>query len=175
MKKHLFALLTGLGLIILGSLCFTIETANYKEYNGLTPNFNFEQKILEYNINSDEVYRITNGGTDANMSLYIDNSLTNEIRIEINHIDMLTIDSKNETKVNDGKKIINVDLESELILLDFSDATDFYTLGISSVKDKIAYNYSLLKNPEVRVYVNEIYKSNIEFVNNYGKTYYPAK
>lgn len=175
MKKHLFALVVGLGLILLGSICFNIETANYKEYDGLTSNFNFEQKVLEYNINENEKYRITNGGTDANMTLYIDNSLSNEIRIEISHIDMLTVNSKNETKVNDGKKTINVDLESELILLDFSDATDFYTLGISSVKDKIAYNYSLLKNPEVKVYVNEIYKSNIEFVNNYGKAYNPIR
>ena len=175
MKKHLFALSVGLGLILLGSLCFKIETANYKEYNGLTSNFNFEQKVLEYNINENEKYRITNGGTDANMSLYIDNSLNNEIRIEINHIDMLTVDTENETKVNDGKKIINIDLESELELLDFKNAADFYTLVISSVKDKIAYNYSLLKNPEVKVYVNEANKSNIEFVNNYGKVYNPVR
>jgi hypothetical protein len=175
MKKHLCALLIGLGLILLGSLILRIETANYKKYNGLTSNFNFEQKVLEYNIYKDEKYRITNGGIDANISLYIDNLLSNEIRIVINHVDMLTVDSKNVTTVNDGKKIINIDLESELVLLDFKDAKEFYKLGISSIKEKIAYNYSLLKNPEVRVYVNEAYKSNIEFVNNYGKVYNPIK
>ena len=175
MKKYLLTLLIGFGLVILGGLTFRIETANYKKHNGLTTNFNFEYKVLEYTINTNETYRITNDGIDANMSLYIDNSLSNEIRIVINHIDMLTVDSKNVTKINDGKRIINIDLESELELLDFKDATDFYKLGIASIKDKVAYNYSLLKNPEVRVYVHENYKSNIEFVDNYGKAYNPIK
>jgi len=172
MKKHLIVFVAGLILILIGIICFNIETRNYNISTNLTSNFNMEQKVLEYEINKNETYRITNDGTNKNINLYIDNTLSNKVKIVVVYADLLKIDSDLDTNVYEDENVINVDIESELII-DFDDINDFYTLGMASLNNKTMYNYTLLKYPEIKVFVNEKYKNNIELVDKYGKAYNP--
>lgn len=174
MKKHLIAIITGIGLVLLGAICFNIETKNYSKNDNITSNFNLKYKYFKHQIDADTKYRITNKDADINMSVFIDNSLGNEINIAVEYVDLLNIKNEYKSKKIDGKEIININLESELDL-ELSDLTNFYILGITSLNNKVKYNYSLFSYPRVVVYVNEAYRSNIEFVNSYGKTYIPVK
>lgn len=174
MKKYLMTLFMGFAFVLIGITCFYLETINYDVSSTLTSSFNMEQKILEYEIKDNQVFRITNFGTNKNMNLYIDNSLSNEVRIVINHSDMLDIESDYYTKNNNDKELVRIDLESELIM-NWDHAKDLADLGIISLKNKTIYNYTLLKYPEIRVFVNENYRENIEFINNYGKVYNPIR
>jgi len=172
MKKHLIVFVAGLILILIGIICFNIETCNYNISTNLTSNYNMEQIVLEYEKNKNETYRITNDGTNKNINLYIDNTLSNKVKIVVVYADLLKIDSDLDTNVYEDENVINVDIESELII-DFDDINDFYTLGMASLNNKTMYNYTLLKYPEIKVFVNEKYKNNIELVDKYGKAYNP--
>lgn len=174
MKKHLISFIVGMILLLVGVICFYIETSNYDISQGLTSNFNMKQKELKYEINSNETFRITNNEIDKNINLYVDNTLSNEIKILIVYTDLLDIDSNYDTKVNKNKRVTKVDVESELVI-DFDNINDFYKLGIATLKNKTIYNYSLLEYPEIRVYVNEKNKEKVEFVNKYGKAYNQAR
>ena len=172
MKKYLRTLFIGLVLVLVGGACFYIETVKYDINPSLTTNFGFEQNVIEYEINNNEIFKITNDGTDKNMNLFIDNTLDNEVRIVIEHVDIMNVNSKYNSKKHLNQEIINVDVESD-IELNWDAIIDLYNLGLASLKNNTMYNYSLLKYPEVKVFVNEKNRSNIEFVDKYGKEYNP--
>ncbi|MBQ7136369.1 MAG: hypothetical protein IJO43_00130 [Bacilli bacterium] len=170
MKKYLVPLTIGFLLILVGVAYFYTETVNYDISMDLASNFNMKQKILEYEISDSEIFKITNNEIDKNMNLYINNNLTNEVRIVVEYSDLLMINTDYDTRYRKNEKVINLDIESELIL-DFNSIDSLYKLGLETLRNKTIYNYSLLGYPKVRVYVNEKYKENVEFVNKYGKAY----
>lgn len=174
MKKYLITLFIGFAVFLIGIAYFYIETLNYSVDSNLTSNFNFEQEVIEYEINNNETVVITNDNTNKNMSLFIDNSLSNEIRIVVVHPDIIEINSKYNTKEYNNNQSITVNLNSDLII-NLDNLSVLYDLGILSFKNKTLYNYTLLEYPEIRVYVNENYRSNVKFINNYGKTYNPIR
>ena len=108
------------------------------------------------------------------INLYIDNTLSNKVKVIVVYADLLKIDSELDTKLYKDKTVMNIDVESELII-DFDAINDFYTLGITSLNNKTMYNYTLLRYPEIKVFVNEKYRTNIEFVDKYGKAYNPIR
>lgn len=172
MRNHLLMLFVGLAVFLIGIAWFYLETINFDIDKNLTNNFEMQQEVLEYEISDDETFRITNFNTNKNMKLYIDNSLSNEVRIVVVYPDIMRVKSKYYTI--DEKDLVRINIENELIM-DFNTLNDLYDLGIISLKNETLYNYSLLKYSEVRVFVNENYKENIEFVNNYGKAYNPVE
>ncbi len=172
MKNHLLMLFIGLAVFLIGIAWFYLETIDFDIDKNLTNNLEMEQEVLEYEIEDDETFRITNFNTNKNMNLYIDNSLSNEVRIVVVYPDIMRIKSGYYTI--DEKNLVRINIENELVM-NFDTLNDLYDLGIISLKNKTLYNYSLLKYSEVRVFVNEDYKENIEFVGTNGKAYNPVK
>ena len=172
MKNHLLMLFIGLAVFLIGIAWFYLETIDFDIDKNLTNNLEMEQEVLEYEIEDDETFRITNFNTNKNMNLYIDNSLSNEVRIVVVYPDIMRIKSGYYTI--DEKNLVRINIENELVM-NFDTLNDLYDLGIISLKNKTLYNYSLLKYSEVRVFVNEDHKENIEFVGTNGKAYNPVK
>lgn len=170
MKKYLMTLFLGFAIFLIGISWLYIETMNYGVSDSLTSNFNMEKELLKYEINSDDTFKISNYGTDKNMKLFIDNSLSNEIRIVISHSDMMNM----KVDYYNDHNVVNIDFKSHLNP-NFNDIIDIYDLGIISLKNKTVYNYTLLKYPEVMVFVNENYRTNINFIDSNGKEYNPIR
>lgn len=171
MKKYLITLLVGIILFFTGITCFYLETRNYKEDKYLTANFSLEKTALEYDIYENQIFKITNDKTNKNMNIYIDNSLNNKIQIVVVHSDMLEI----KNNYSKEKDLVNIDLDSNLIIKEWNDVVDIYSLAVTSFTNKTIYNYTLLKYPEIRIYVNENNLDNIRFVKENGKIYNPSK
>lgn len=172
MRNHLLMLFVGLAVFLIGIAWFYLETINFDIDKNLTNNFEMKQEVLEYEVTDDETFRITNFNTNKNMNLYIDNSLSNEVRIVVVYPDIMRVKSKYYTI--DEKDLVRINIENNLIM-DFDTLNDLYDLGIISLKNKTLYNYSLLKYSEVRVFVNENYKEKIEFVGTNGEAYNPIR
>lgn len=170
MKKYLMTLFLGFAIFLIGISWFYIETMNYGVSDSLTSNFNMEKELLKYEINYDDTFKITNYGTDKNMKLFIDNSLSNEVRIVISHSDMMNM----KVDYYNDHDVVNIDFKRNLNP-NFNDIIDIYDLGIISLKNKTVYNYTLLKYPEVLVFVNENYKTNIKFIDSNGNEYNPIR
>lgn len=170
MKKYLTTLFVGFAIFLIGFAWFYIETMDYEVSSSLTSNFDMNGEAFEYEITLEEKVRITNSGTDKNMKLYIDNHLSNEVRIVVVHPKMVNVKS-NVTKRSKGT---NITVRSD-IAMDFDSIKDLYDFGVIGIKNKTIYNYTLFQYPEVRVFVNENFRNNVEFVGSGGNVYNPIK
>lgn len=168
MRKILTPVIIGLIIFIVGIICFSLELKTFKP-NEFVSSFRMEQEVIEYKVNEDDIYRITNSGIDTNVNLYIDNSLANKIRIVVSHPVLTKIDYEYST-INDEEEFISIDFDSSLELK-FENIKTLFVMGINSIKEQIKYDYSLLEYPTIKVFVNEKYNDNIEFVGRYGKVY----
>jgi len=174
MKNNFRFILIGFIIFAIGFICFCFEIKDFNKSYNLTSNFIIKQEIIKYPIGSNETYRISNDKTNNNVNLYIDNNLSDEVRIVVSYPDISKIEY-DYSKTNSGENnLIRIDFESTT-LLDFDSISDIFELGVATFKKEIMYNYTLLKYPEIRVYVNEKYKENIEFVGSYGKVYNPIR
>lgn len=174
MKKYLFKLFAGFIVFLLGATWFYIETIDYNVSANLSNNINIKEEKLEYEISNDKIFVITNRNSNSNIQLFIDNSITNKVKIEVEHADILNVIS-NYYLINDyGKELNKIDFES-VLSISKNSVLSLYDLGIDSLKDKTIYNYNLLRYPTIKVYVHEDYRENIKFVNNDGKIYSPIK
>lgn len=170
MKKYLGTLFLGFALFLIGFAWFYIETMDYEVSSSLTSNFDMNGEAFEYEISSLEKVRITNSGTDKNMKLYIDNHLSNEVRIVVVHPEMVNVKSNVTRKT----KRTNITVKSDVVM-DFNGIKNLYDFSVIGLKNKTIYNYTLFQYPEVRVFVNENYRGNVEFVGSGGNVYNPIK
>lgn len=173
MKSNLKFILIGFVIFVIGIICFTFELKNFNQSRGLTSNFEIKQEVIKYPITNDQNFRITNENTNNNINLYIDNNLSNEVKIIVNYPNISKL-KYDYSVINDDINLVSINFESTT-LLDFDSIKDIYELGLISFRDKVVYNYSLLEQPEIKVFVNEKYRKNIEFVGNYGKVYNPIR
>lgn len=168
MKKALTPGIIGFIIFIVGIICFSLEIKTF-DSNPFVSSFKMKQEILEYKIDEEDIYRITNSEIDTNVNLYIDNNLSNKMKIIVSHPVI--------TKIN--YKYLNVDKEKDFISIDFDSSLELKIenlktllgMGINSIKEQVKYDYNLLEYPNIKVFVNEKYKDNIEFVGRYGKVY----
>lgn len=174
MKKYCKFILVGFIIFIIGAIGFYVELKSFKETDNLPANFKMNQETFRYSINETDIFRITNNNTNVNVKAYIDNTLDNDIKIIVNYPTLNKIDHDYTVTNYEKNKLIKIDFESSA-RLDVDGAKDLFILGILGFRDKIMYNYSLLEYPEVRVFVHEKYKENIEFVGSYGKVYKPIR
>lgn len=168
MKKVLTPIIIGFIIFIVGIICFSLEIKAFNS-NEFVSSFKMEQEVLEYKINEEDVYRITNSGIDTNVNLYIDNNLSNKVRIVVSHPVMTKIDYQ-YLNINEEEEYISIDFDSSLEL-NFENLKTLLSMGINSIKEQVKYDYNLLEYPNIKVFVNEKYKDNIEFVGKYGKVY----
>lgn len=172
MNNKIKFILVGLTIFIIGAVCFAFELKRFEIRNDLTSNFELKQKTMNYSITNNEIFRITNTNGNYNVNLYVDNNLSDEVKIVVSYLDVSEL-KYDYHDVNDGDiNLISINFASSL-LLDFNNIKDIYRLGIISFKENVIYDYSLLDKPKVKVFVNEKYKKNIQFVGNYGKVYNP--
>lgn len=174
MNNKLKFVLLGFIIFVIGCICFSLELKSFDIKDGLTPNFNIKQKILNYKITSNQIFTITNTKGNDNINLYIDNNLSDEVKIVVSYPEISDLKYDYSSNNNGNINLVNINFESE-ITLDFSNIKDIYRLGIVSFKDKVIYNYSLLEKPKIKIFVNEKYRKNIQFVGNYGKVYNPIR
>lgn len=168
MKKILMPLLVGFGIFILGIIAFSFEIKGYSTVDELYSSFIMKEEIIEYKINEEDVYKITNSGNDTNIDLYIDNNVSNKIRIVVSHPVMTNIDYEYST--SDDGDFIEIDFDSSFEL-NFDNLKSLFVVGMDGLKTKLKPNYDLLEYPIIKVFVNEKYKDNIKFVGKYGKVY----
>lgn len=168
MKKILTPVIIGFIIFIVGIICFSLEIKTFSS-NGLVSSFKMEEEVLEYKINEEDIYRITNSGIDTNVNLYINNNLSNKIRIVVSHPVMTKIDYE-YLDIDEEEEYISIDFDSDLEL-NYENFKILLSMGINSIKEQVKLDYNLLEYPNIKVYVNEKYKDNIEFVGRYGKVY----
>lgn len=174
MNKNIRFILIGFVIFLLGYICLQIETKDYLESNKLTSNFVMEQETLSYSIDDNKYFRITNNERNTNINLYIDNKLKDEVKIVVSYPNFNVVEYDYSVTNLDNIKLIQIDFNSSSSL-NMSDISDILQLGIKSLKDKVKYNYDLLIEPLVKIYVHEDYKENIQFVGKYGKVYNPIR
>ena len=122
----------------------------------------------EYKMDTKKEYVIYNNGYDKNLEFVIDEDLGSYIEVVITH--STTNEVKTSIKTEDDKVIISYD---KYLNITPSDFENIINLGVSCIKDKTIYNYTLLKYAKIQVRVSEKYKDNIKFVDSKGKEYTP--
>lgn len=172
MKNNLKFILVGFVVFITGIICFNFELKDFDKGLGLISNFNIKREIMSYPINKTKTFRITNDNGNKNIRLYIDNNLSDEIRIIINYLDISELSYEYTVIDNEDNNFASINFNIET-MLDFNSVNDIYELGLVTFRDKIIYDYSLFEHPEVKVFINEKYIKNIEFVGSYGQVYNP--
>ena len=175
MKKEFLFILIGVVIFIIGFITFGLETSNFSESTRLSSDIIMKQEILSYNINEDKFFRITNSNSNTNVNLYIDNNLSDEIRIVVNYPEFNSVEYDYDVISNEKVKLVQIDFESSTTLSKIDDLINIFQVGVNGFKNKVKYNYSLIENPEVKVYVHEDYKENIQFVGKYGQVYNPIR
>lgn len=167
-KKYIVGIIIS-GLLIAGSsVGALIETSSYKINKDLTTDFNMSVLRYEYKMDTKKEYVIYNNGYDKNLEFVIDEDLGSYIEVVITH--STTNEVKTSIKTEDDKVIISYDQDLNITPSDFENIIN---LGVSCIKDKTIYNYTLLKYAKIQVRVSEKYKDNIKFVDSKGKEYTP--
>lgn len=167
-KKHLYLTISSGLIISLSIVCLLFETSEYKINNDLTTDFNTSTIKYEYKINPNKEYYISNEGNDRNIDLVIDDDLGSYLEIIIKHRN--TNEVKTNLKELDKKIIISYEQDLNLEITDFEK---IFNLGITSIKEKTIYNYTLLKYAEIEVRTSSDYAKYIKFVDSKGKEYNP--
>lgn len=167
-KKYIVSIILS-GILIAGSSVGALfETSSYKINQDLTTDFNMSVLRYEYKMDTKKEYVISNNGYDKNLELVIDEDLGSYIEIVITH--STTNEVKTSIKTEDEKVRISYDQELNITTSDFENIIN---LGVSCIKDKTIYNYTLLKYAKIQVRVSEKYKDNIKFIDSNGKEYTP--
>lgn len=169
MKKILTPVLMGILIFIIGVIYFSIEMRTFSKNGEFSSSFPMEEIVLEYNINEEDVYKITSSGIDNNVNLYIDNSLANKIKIVVLHPVITNIDY-DYVASDEEDNYIELDFDSSLNM-NYDNLKMLFNVFVDGVKNKIQHDYDLIEYPIVRVYVHENYKDNVKFVGRYGKVY----
>ncbi len=167
-KKYIVGIIISGFLIASSSVGVLFETSSYKINKELTTDFNMSVLRYEYKMDTKKDYVIYNNGYDKNLELVIDDDLGSYIEVVITH--STTNEVKTSIKTEDKKVRISYDQDLNITTSDFKNIIN---LGVSCIKDKTIYNYTLLKYAKIQVRVSEQYKDNIKFVNSKGKEYTP--
>jgi len=168
LKKYLYIMIISGLLVSISSITILFETSNYKTNKSLTTDFTTSNIKYEYKINSKKDYFIYNDGKDTNLELVIDDDLGSYLEIIITH----STTNEVSTKVKDEQNKVKIMYDQDLNL-HFSDLEKILNLGVTCVKEKTFYNYTLLKYATVEVRVSSEYAENIKFVDEKGKVYTP--
>lgn len=174
MNNNFKFIIIGFIVFLLGIIVYNVEIKDFEKREGLTSNFNMESLVLNYDINKNKVYRFTNDGTNKNLKLYINNNLTDEIKVIVSYVDYSRVQYDFDTLSLNDKQVSVIDFETDKDLY-FHDLKNLVGLGFVSFREKVIYNYSLLEYPEIQIFVNEKYRENIEFVGQYGEVYNPIR
>ena len=167
-KKYIISITISGILIASSAVGALLETSSYKIDQNLTTDFYITTSKHEYKMDTNKEYVFYNNGYDKNLELVIDDDLGSYIEIIIKNT--TTNEIKSSIKDEEDKVIISYKQD---LNIQTSDIKNIINLGVSSIKDKTIYNYTLLKYAKMQIRVSSKYKENIKFVNQNGKEYNP--
>lgn len=168
LKKYLVALIFSTILISGSSVGVLFETSSYQSVDSLTTDFKTSTITHEYKISSKKDIVFSHDDTDKNMKLVIDDDLGNTVQVIIKHYTTNQV----STSLKENNNSIFIEY-SEDLNIKIPDLENLYNLGLSCIKEKTIYNYTLLKYATIEVRVSSEYAKNIKFINNSRKEYTP--
>jgi len=167
-KKHVITIIVAGTLIAGSSLGVLLETSSYSIDQNLTTDFHISTIKQEYKMDPTKEYIIYNNNNNKNLNLVIDDDLGSYIEIIIKHSTTSEVKSSIKNDKDKVKIFYNQDLNIQT-----EDLKNIINLGVSCIKDKTIYNYTLLKYAEIEVRVSSKYAENIKFIDAKGKEYTP--
>ncbi|MDD6879606.1 MAG: hypothetical protein PUD59_05225 [bacterium] len=164
MKKNLNLLLIGFLLFIIGLISLGLELVNFNYVNNLPSYFSKNVESFTVNIDKNKNYEILRTKYNDNIEIkkIINNSLDDEIYIEVEHSDT----SVSDITIKDDKTITKIIFNNDIKITN-SNLQDIYNLVIDSIANKKMYNYNLLKYSRVFIYGNEENLSKIKIKEKY--------
>ena len=168
LKKYLASMIISGVVIAGGFIGLIIETANYKIDQNLTTDFKMSVIKNEYKMDTTKDYVFYNNGNNENIKLVIDEDMGSYIEVKITHSQTSEVSSKIKKENNKMNIYYDQDLNIQP-----DDLENLLNLGVSCLKDKTIYNYTLLKYAKIEVRVSSQYADKIKFVNKKGNEYTP--
>jgi len=152
-KKSSVTLKSGIvvfSVFLLGIVLFGYEFGNYSYENGLPLNFETEKKVLYFDIESNKDIIIKTRSKYDNMKFFVDDSLEDEIRIELEYFETADVNYISHFNSRDDLYLeFDSDVSFELV-----NVEDVVKLSYETIKDQTIYNYNMFKYPTIDVYVN---------------------
>lgn len=137
-------------MLLFSIVLFIYETGSYDYSDTLPGSFTLEEKTMYFDITSRNDVILQSGSKYDNMHVYIDNTLENEIRIELEYFETADVEYTYYFNEDDD---LHLKFNSNL---DFSmyDFEHVLKLGVETLKNQTLYNYNLFKYPTISVYIN---------------------
>lgn len=169
-KKYLFIIVTTGLIVSISSITILFEIKDYKTNEYLTSDFTSSKIKYEYKIDTTKEYIFSNNRGDKNLKLTIDDDLGSYIEVVITHAETNEVNSYLKEEKNKIKIMYEEELKIEL-----QDLEKLYNFGLTCLKEKTIYNYTLLKYANVEVKVSSDYLKYIKFIDEKGKPYTPEE
>ena len=138
-------------LLVIGVAFFGYETSGYEYKNGLPLGFETIKQVKTFDVSRADRIVIKSYTRLDNLKVYIDETLVDEIRVELEYFD--TAEVSYIYTFND-KDDLYLTFTSDLNF-EFKDIYDVAKLASATFSNNTIYNYNLFKYPNIRVYANE--------------------
>lgn len=147
-KKHFYVIVI---LLIFSTIVFGFEINSY-DYKDLLPNsFILENKEKIFDISDIEKISIKSNSKYDNVNIYTDNSLNEEIRIEVTYYETSIVNYSYFFNTNDD---LILKFDSKL-KFDIDNIDDLLKFGVETLRTRTLYNYNLFKYPKISIYANQ--------------------
>lgn len=147
-------------ILFISIILFGYETSSY-EYNETLPNdFELEDKEIFFNIADINNVKIKSGSKYENINIYVDDTLENEIRIELSYFPTAKISYTSLFNETDNL-LLKFDSKMNFKV---ENVEDVLKLGIATLENKTIYNYNLFKYPSIKVFTSKKDLSKISLV-----------
>lgn len=138
-------------ILVIGVAFFGYETSGYEYKNGLPLGFETIKQTKLFDVSRTDKIVIKSNTKLDNLKVYIDDTLVDEIRVELEYYDTAEVSYiYTFNKTDDLYLTFTSDLK-----FDFEDLYDVAKLASATFSNNTVYNYNLFKYPNIRVYANE--------------------
>lgn len=137
-------------MLLFSIVLFSYEIGSYDYNSSLPKNFDIESKTMYFDIGNRNEVIIATGSKYDNTNVYIDNTLVDEVRLELEYFDTANI--KYTYYFNDDDDLhLRFDSSLDFEIDDFSDVLK---LVVETLRTQTLYNYNLFKYPTINIYIN---------------------
>jgi len=147
-RKQTFAMM--LILLLFSLVLFSYEVGGYEYSSSLPKNFTTEEKMLYFDIESRNEVVFKTGSKYDNMNIYVDNTLNDQVRVELEYFETADVRYTYYFNENDD---LNIRFDSD-ISFDLADFESVLKLGVETLRNQTLYNYNLFKYPTINIYVS---------------------
>ncbi len=135
---------------ILSMSCFGFETSKFNINNGLPKDMDTITKSVKMNINEVNNMYISSNAKFNNFELVIDDSLDDEVKMEVEYYKTAKVSYESYFNDNDDLKV-KFNGEADIKL---ENVVDIFKLCVETVRTKTMYNYNMFKYPRIKIYVS---------------------